>query len=412
MKEHEIKKNSRFIKLMAFVVFAFIAYFAINTKPKLPEELSRHMRQFPFKTYGGYNADTGWSVIEAGRSGFVIAGETASYGAGSTDAYLIKTDKNGDVEWTRTFGGDKNDAFISVIKDGKNLIAAGGTASESAGETDMYVVKTDENGDVIWEKKFGGRNYDYGYSVIKTSDNNILCAGYTSSFNKMNNSDAYLVKISPEGGLVWENTYSTPGWDVFYSVVETPDSGFAAVGYTTDTDNKKMDLFFVRTDSKGRTLWKKKYGGNRDDEGVTVINTKDKGFLIAGKSSSYTARGFGWDIILIKTDAKGTQKWMKVFPAADVDAGTHVVETRDGYIVAGTKKCYGICDANIYLFSVDKKGSLIDYRIFAGKSEEKLNGMALCSDGGVALTGYTLSYGYGRGDIFLTKISNKFEKIW
>ncbi|MBL7191850.1 hypothetical protein ISS30_09140 [bacterium] len=125
----------------------------------------------------------GFSVQQTSDSGYIIAGYTTSYGAGYYDVYLIKTDALGDTLWTKTFGGNSGDGGSSVqqTSDGGYIIA-GYTGSYGAGYADVYLIKTDANGDTSWSQTFGGSDWDYGYSVQQTTDGGYIVAGYTYSY--------------------------------------------------------------------------------------------------------------------------------------------------------------------------------------------------------------------------------------
>ena len=409
--ESKIKKYTGLIKSLALVVFAILIFLAIYKKPEMPEEVRKNFREVEFHTIGGPNADSGWSVVQVKDGGYLIAADTASYGAGSSDAYLIKTNKDGELDWTRTFGGQAKDTAISAVqaKDG-GYILTGGTMSSGYGETDVLVVKTDKDGETIWEKTYGGANHDQAYSIKSTAGGYVI-VGYSSSFSELN-SDVYLLKIDENGKEIFEKTFGGYSWDIGYDIAETKDKGFIITGYTDSTAEGKTDIYLIKTDSKGNSMWAKMYGGKREDRGYSVIQTKDNGYLIAGKTTSYISKGFGWDIIVIKTDSLGNSLWSRFLPASETEVGSSIIEETDGYLIAGTKKCYGICDSNVYITKLDLKGDTLWYRIFAGKSDDTANSIIKDVSGGYLITGSTLSYGYGRGDILFMKISEKGEQIW
>ncbi len=183
-----------------FLAGAIILILSFRLFPQGPDTLWT-------KAFGGTNEDYGRSVQETSDGGYIIAGYTKSFGAGSYDVYLIKTDANGDTTWTKTYGGSNIDQGYSVeqTSDGGYIIA-GNSKSFGAGLDDVYLIKTDANGDTTWTKTYGGSNIDQGYSVEQTSDGGYIIAGYTKSFGA-GSYDVYLIKTDANGDTTWTKTY-------------------------------------------------------------------------------------------------------------------------------------------------------------------------------------------------------------
>jgi hypothetical protein len=161
------------------------------------------------KTYGGTDTDYGYSVVQTSDGGYAITGYTYSFGAGGTDVYLVKTDANGNIQWSKTYGGTDTDVGYSVVQtsDGGYAIA-GYTLSFGAGGSDVYLVKTDSLGNMVWSKTFGGTGADHAYSVVQTADGGYAITGYTYSFGA-GGYDVYLVKTDVYGDFGLARTDST-----------------------------------------------------------------------------------------------------------------------------------------------------------------------------------------------------------
>jgi hypothetical protein len=259
------------------------------------------------KTFGGHNSDEGHSVIQTKDGGYLIVGDTTSFGSGASDVYLIKTDENGNEGWEKTFGGKGSDAGNSVIqtKDGGYLIV-GTTSSFGSGACDVYLIKTDDKGNKVWERTFGGKKDDVGHSVIQTKDGGYLIVGTTNSFGEGElDYDIYLIKTDSNGNKIWEKTFGGKGWEEGYSVIETMDGGYLIAGSTESSGAGKADVYLIKTDDKGNKVWGKTFGGKGLDEGKAVIQTKDGGYLIVGNTTSFGSGEYDYDIYLIKTDSKG-----------------------------------------------------------------------------------------------------------
>jgi hypothetical protein len=184
------------------------------------------------RTYGGRDYDEGSSVTQTADNGYIIAGRTESFGAGHADVYLVKTDANGDTVWTRTYGGTAYDLGHSVAQtaDGGYIIT-GWTRSFGAGNYNVWLIKTDASGDTIWTRALGGTGYDYGHSVAQTANGGYVVAGHTNSFGV--GRDIWLIKTDPSGDTTWTHTYGGTDYDCGYSVAQTTDGGYVIVGRTT-----------------------------------------------------------------------------------------------------------------------------------------------------------------------------------
>jgi hypothetical protein len=255
------------------------------------------------KVYGGTLGDEARSVQPVSDSGFVIAGWTTSSGAGFGDAWLIKIDLSGDTLWTKTYGGTLEDVACSVqlTLDGKYIIA-GNTFSYGAGDSDFWLIKTDSSGDTLWTRTYGGSDAEYANSVQETSDWGYIIAGETSSYG-MGDSDIWLIKTDSSGDTLWTRTYGGIDADYACSVRQTLDEGYIIVGGTSSFGAGFYDVWLIKADSFGDTLWTKTYGGIGGDYAYTVQQTSDGGYIIAGRTSSFGA-GF-YDVWLIKTDIDG-----------------------------------------------------------------------------------------------------------
>ena len=352
------------------------------------------------RTYGGSNNDWGYSVAQTSDGGFIITGLTASFGTGSLDFYLIRTDAYGDTLWTRTYGGSAGDWGYSVAQtsDG-GFIITGFTASFGAGGIDFYLVKTDAYGDTLWTRTYGGSGADVGYSVTQTSDGGYIVAGSTASFGA-GNWDVYLVRTDTYGDTLWTRTYGGGSTDHGNSVKQTSDGGYIVAGGTESFGAGEGDVYLVKTDAVGDTLWTRTYGGGAGDIGNSVAQTSDGGYIVAGSSF-----GAGLtDVYLVKTDSVGDTLWTRTYGGCDDDEGYSVAQTSDGgYIVAGRTESFGAGSGDVYLVKTDAVGDTLWTRTYGGSSTEWGRSVAQTSDGGYIVAGYTYSFGDTLGDIYLIK---------
>ncbi len=248
-----------------------------------PEEGSVEWSQ----TFGGSSAEVGKSVQQTSDGGYIITGSTESFGAGSLDVYLIKTDSSGNMLWSQTYGGTHSDVGSSVqqTSDGGYIIA-GYTSSFGAGE-DVYLVKADASGNITWSKAFGGTHFDVGSSVQQTSDGGYIIAGYTSSF--ATGYDAYLIKTNASGNMTWSKAFGGTNDDMAESVQQTSDGGYIITGETISFGASLWDVYLVKADASGNMTWSKAFGGANHDLVRSIQQTSDGGYIITGETTSFGA---------------------------------------------------------------------------------------------------------------------------
>ncbi len=256
-----------------------------------------------YQTFGGEGRDAAWTVQQTTDGGYIITGFTMSFGAGSSDVYLVKTDGEGNEEWYQTFGDEAYDAAYAgqQTADGGYIIA-GVTTSFGAGNSDVYLVKTDGEGNEEWYRTFGGEANDIAYAVQQTADGGYIIAGDTESFGA-GDWDVYLVKTDGEGNEEWYRTFGGEETDEARSVQQTADGGYIIAGLTTSYGAGNYDVYLVKTDEEGNEEWFRTFGGEENDQAYAVQQTADGGYVIAGLTMAYGSKG--WDAYLVKTDEKG-----------------------------------------------------------------------------------------------------------
>jgi len=340
------------------------------------------------RTYGGADNDYGYSVQQTLDGGYIVAGVAYSFGS-SAQIYLIKTDSLGDTLWTKTYGGSADDLGMSVQQttDGGYIIA--GTTNSFGASRQVYLIKTDSLGDTLWTKTYGGVGNDLGTSVQQTTDRGYVIAGTTNSFG--NSTQVYLIKTDSLGDTLWTKTYGGTIYDRGYSVQQTQDRGYIIGG----EGNSSVDhdpIYLIKTDSLGDTLWTRTYCATFD-EGRSVQQTQDGGYIIAG------IRGFnGIAIYLVKTDSLGDTLWIKAYRWEEAAWGYSVQQTQDsGYIVAGEAvNVEGTYEYNyFYLVKTDSLGDTIWTKTYGTGMTEGARCVQQTTDGGYILVGSNAAFGNG-----------------
>jgi hypothetical protein len=351
--------------------------------------------------------DWGWSVQQTFDGGFIIAGVTWSFGAGSADVYHIKTDSLGDTLWTKTYGGANSDYGHSVQQtlDGGYIIA-GRTQSYGAGVSDVYLIRTDSLGDTLWTKTYGGVYQDEGFSVQQTSDGGYIIVGDTDTYGT-GAFFAYLIKTDSLGDTLWTGRYGETLSDcIGWSVQQTADDGYIIAGYA-EVVGHYDDVYLFKIDSLGDTLWTKTYGGVYYDYGYAVQQTADGGYIVAGRTNSYGAGGY--DVYLIKTDSLGDTLWTRAIGGGIWDIGRSVQQTTDGgYIVVGyTDSFGGLFNYDVYVIKTDANGDTLWTQIYGGVSPDQGYSVKQTSDNGYIIAGFTSSFGAGSYDVYLIRIGRE-----
>jgi hypothetical protein len=355
------------------------------------------------KTYGGANIDAAWSMIQTSDGGYALAGYTESFGAGGQDFWLVKTDSVGNMVWSQTYGGANNDEAFSVIQTSDGGYAlAGYTQSFGAGGQDFWLVKTDSFGNMVWNQTYGGANNDEAWSVIQTSDGGYALAGVITLPDW--SYDFLLIKIDSVGNIIWGKIYGGAYGDWALSMIQTSDGGYALAGYTQSFGAGGQDFWLVKTDSVGNMVWSQTYGGASDDWAWSVIQTSDGGYALAGMTKSFGA-GLN-DFWLVKTDSVGNMVWNKTYGGASDDWAFSVIQTNDGgYALAGLTQSFGAGGQDSWLIKTDSAGNMVWSQTYGGASGDAAFSVIQTSDGGYALAGGTASFGAGMVDFWLVKIA-------
>ena len=404
--------ESRILKLSAiFIALVFIGCgFAIAASREEPEEEWN-------KTFGGSDSDWGESGQQTSDGGYIITGYTYSYGAGSGDVLLIKTDSNGNEEWNKTFGGPEDDGGYSVqqTSDGGYIIT-GGTKSYGAGHYDVYLIKTDSQGNKEWDRIFGGPEEDQGYSVQQTSDGGYIIAGSYSDGHY----DIWLIKTDPQGNKEWDTTFGGPDYDKSCSVQQTLDGGYIVVGGTKSYGAGFYDVYMIKTDPQGNKEWDETFGGPDYDHGRSVQQTSDGGYVIAGETTTCDPQmeRRPW---LIKTDSTGNKEWDRIFSRSNLDGCSSGQQTSDGgYILVGYTSGTGSYD--IWLIKTDSTGNKEWDKTFDVSEPKGILGILSyshgdegrsvqqTSDGGYIIIGKTRRqslYSIGQADLWLIKLKGE-----
>ncbi len=356
------------------------------------------------KTIGGSLKDRGSSIIQTTDGGYAIAGWTYSFGAGYNDVYVIKLNASGNIQWTKTIGGSGKDSSSSIIQttDGGYAIA-GVTESFGAGGYDVYVIKLSANGNIEWTKTIGGDSIDHGRSIIQTTDGGYAIAGGTYSFGA-GSDDVYVIKLNASGNIQWTKTIGGSSSDYGSSIIQTTDGGYAIAGWTLSFGAGGLDVYVIKLNANGNVEWTKTIGGSSYDAGRSIIQTTDGGYAIVGETYSFGA-GF-YDVYVIKLSASGNIEWTKTIGGSSYDFGHSIIQTTDGgYAIAGYTESFGAGFYDVYVIKLNANGNVEWTKTIGGSYTDWGYSIIKTTDGGYAITGYTQSFGVGGSDVYVIKLN-------
>ena len=355
--------------------------------------------------YGGPEAESGESVQQTSDGGYIIAGMTNSFGNGSNDVYLIKTNENGVELWSQTYGGTGIDHGYSVqqISDGGYIIA-GMTNSFGNGGYDVYLIKTSENGVEQWNQTYGSPYEDYGYSVQESSDGGYVIVGYTETLGN-EEYDVYLIKTDGFGIEQWTQTYGEETWNFGNSVQLTLDGGFIICGFTGNIEPYEYYVYLIKTDWNGIEQWSQTYGTEFAHLGYSVQQTSDGGYILTGSSLSLSTN---FDVYLIKTDDNGVEQWSQTYGGTNVDEGYSVQQTTDGgYIIAGYTGSFGNGLYDFYLVKTDGFGIEQWSQTYGATGIDQGYSVQQTTDGGYIIAGETRNKEGGEWNVYVIKTDSE-----
>ncbi len=350
------------------------------------------------KTYGGAANETGNSIYQTTDGGYIITGSTESYGFknGFTDVYLIKTNSAGDTLWTKTFGGALYDDGYAVRQTSDlGYIVVGNTSSFGNGGFDIYMIRTDVNGKILWSKTIGGTSNDYGFDVKQTSDGGFIVAGRTLNFGAINH-DVYVVKTDGSGNFVWGKSYGREGDDYGYSVQQTKDGGYIIGG-----NRGTVGFYLIKTGETGDSTWTKNFyiGSTSHINTIySVQQTTDNGYIVAGLD-------YAMDIFLAKTSSSGIIQWAKTYKGSSHDYALSVHQTSDGgYIIGGWTMSFPVGSYHSLLMKTNSTGELSWAKTYHGGGSSPVGySVQQASDGGYIFLGSTTAAGAGLWDMYIVK---------
>ncbi len=317
------------------------------------------------KKIGGSGSDTAYSIQQTTDGGYIVAGSSYSNDGdiignhGGSDAWVIKIDLNGDIQWQNSLGGTSNDVAYSIYNtsDGGYIVAGYTTSNDgdvtaNNGGSDAWVVKLSNIGTIQWQKTLGGINDEIIYNVQQTTDGGYIVAGSTASNDgdvagNKGGDDYWVVKLSGLGAIEWQKTLGGTNNEEAFCIQQVLDGGYIIAGTTTSNDGDitgnhgNADYWIVKLSATGVLQWQKTLGGTNGDSATSIQQTADGGYIVAGNSYSNDGdlnvnHGYN-DYWIVKLSDLGAIQWQKAFGGSSNDIASCIKQTTDsGYIIAGS----------------------------------------------------------------------------
>ncbi|MFW5973138.1 MAG: hypothetical protein ACOCTG_04025, partial [Bacteroidota bacterium] len=300
------------------------------------------------RTFGGNLTDELNSVALTTDGGLVLAGRTFSFAEGASDAWLVRTDEHGEMLWTRTYGEDapvhEGAQSVAQTADGGFIMVGSVSSATSA----ALLIRTDPSGDELWHKTFGGFDTDFGADVVEMPDGNFVMVGTTRSHHMGFGSSIWLIGTDASGEMLWSKVYGGSSYQEGNAISVTSDGGLIVTGSYNNGGSQSADIWLLRTDSVGDTLWTKTFGGEGTQTGYSVLQTPDGGFAAV---ASYWDGG-SW-ITLIRTDENGDELWSKTFEGSLQGSQALDATSDGGFIITGSK------GDDLHLIRTDDDGEVL-----------------------------------------------------
>ncbi len=400
------------------------------------------------KSLGGSDWDSAWDIHQTTDGGYIIAGNSASIDGdltinyGGRDYWIVKLTNSGEISWQKSFGGSNSELALSIEQTAdEGYIVAGqsssvdGNVTGNNGGNDFWIVKLTNDGDIEWENSLGGSEFDSAYSIQQTIDSGYIIAGRSSSNDadvtgNHGNSDYWVVKLTNSGNIVWQKSIGGTGNDNATSIQQTSDGGYIVAGDSDSTDGDvtgnhgNSDYWIVKLTNSGNIEWQKSIGGTGNDNATSIQQTIDGGYIIAGDSDStdgdVTGNHGNSDYWIVKLTNSGNIEWQNSYGGTSDDSADFIQQISDGgYIVTGdsssadgdTTSNQGLSD--VWILKLTNSGN-IDWQKSIGGSDSEISKMIRQTNDGAyialcrsrSLDGDVIG-NHGNNDYWIVKLASE-----
>ncbi|WP_048149655.1 protein kinase [Thermococcus sp. AM4] len=345
------------------------------------------------KTYGPGEA----KAVAVDMDGDIIV-----VGEREGDGFVARLDKDGNVKWFKTYGGDKNDWFNDVkIAPNGDIIVTGYTESFGAAGS-VWVLRLDNNGNVKWQKTYGRGYTDHAEAVAIAPNGDIIVAGYTDHFGA-GGWDAWILRLDSNGNVKWQKTYGGSDYDEAYAVAIAPNGDIIVAGWTKSFGAGEYDVWVLRLDNNGNVKWQKTYGGSKWDEAYALALAPNGDIIVAGWTDSFGAgKDDAW---VLRLDANGNVKWQKTYGGEWYDKAKAIAIAPNGdIIVVGGTTSFGAGRSDVWVLRLDENGNVKWQKTYGGSNGDEAHAVAIAPNGDIIVAGWTKSFGAGYGDVWILRL--------
>lgn len=354
------------------------------------------------QTYGGKYDDEANAVLEL-KDGYMLVGSTASFGKGQSDAYIVRVDKFGNKIYSLALGGASEDSANAVVELKDGFVLGGSTRSFGNGVESIYAAKFSKAGELLWQHGYYSDKDDYyqANDMIKVSETNMLFAGSENHVKFFNSElNVYVNAIDTNGQKNGVKRYGGDKLDEANSIINTED-GYVLAGVTKSWGHGGEDAYVIKLDKEGNQIWHNAYGYAYDEVANQIIATKDGGFILVGTTDSDIKNQ--QDIYVVKLNADGTRDWQAHYGSKEDEEGFGIVETEDGYVIAGYTKDTPSYNSDVYLLKISKSGGTVWSRKYGLDKDDAAHAIIKVKDGFV-VAGYKTSEETYSKDLYILKV--------
>ncbi len=359
--------------------------------------------------YGGDFNQVANAACSTGDGGCLVAGHTQHSYTDDWDMYAVRLTASGDTLWTHDYGiTDYYEEARDVCPSGDGgFMLAGNTNAYTPTWADMYLMKINANGDTAWSEHYGGLYAEVAYSICPTGEGGFLLTGKTDSFIPPGGG-LYLVRVDASGGVIWSFAYGGES-GIAYDAVATLDGGFVVVGYLWTASNGE-DAYIFKVNSAGEMVWNLQCGGSEDDFATAICPAGDGGYMVAGYTGSFGAGS--WDVYLIKVDASGDTVWTRTYGGTSFEEAWGVIPSNDGnYLLAGHTGQTTTTYTDMLLVKLDPAGNQLWWKTYGGDNEDQAAALCASDDGHYYLAGRSISFTWPYLDAYVVKVDGTASAV-